>query len=196
MCFLTFKQWSYLTWSVSLFEFQRGNTKTCIWQPSPLVVLVEVVCCALLLLTRARVLGSSGTKQQEIVVSRGKILELLRPDPNTGKVHTLLTVEVFGVIRSLMAFRLTGGTKDYIVVGSDSGRIVILEYQPSKNVFEKIHQETFGKSGCRRIVPGQYLAVDPKGRAVMISKPLWQLVLSLLFFCLVDIYFGASFCQV
>ena len=29
--------------------------------------------------------------------------------------------------------------------------------------------ETFGKSGCRRIVPGQYLAVDPKGRAIMIS---------------------------
>lgn len=33
----------------------------------------------------------------------------------------------------------------------------------------QVHQETFGKSGCRRIVPGQYLAVDPKGRAVMIS---------------------------
>ncbi|MGH0143997.1 UNVERIFIED_CONTAM: hypothetical protein FKN15_014899 [Acipenser sinensis] len=111
----------------------------------------------------------SGTKLQEIVVSRGKILELLRPDANTGKVHTLLTMEVFGIIRSLMAFRLTGGTKDYIVVGSDSGRIVILEYQPSKNMFEKVHQETFGKSGCRRIVPGQFLAVDPKGRAVMIG---------------------------
>lgn len=149
--------------------------------PSSVVALIEVVCCALSLLTCAHVLGSSGTKQQEIVVSRGKILELLRPDPNTGKVHTLLTVEVFGVIRSLMAFRLTGGTKDYIVVGSDSGRIVILEYQPSKNVFEKIHQETFGKSGCRRIVPGQYLAVDPKGRAVMISKSLCQLVFSLFF---------------
>uniref|UniRef100_A0A8C9Y080 Splicing factor 3b, subunit 3 n=1 Tax=Sander lucioperca TaxID=283035 RepID=A0A8C9Y080_SANLU len=36
-------------------------------------------------------------------------------------------------------------------------------------MFEKIHQETFGKSGCRRIVPGQFLAVDPKGRAVMIG---------------------------
>lgn len=59
---------------------------------------------------------------------------------------------------------------DYIVVGSDSGRIVILEYNPSKNMFEKIHQETFGKSGCRRIVPGQFLAVDPKGRAVMIGR--------------------------
>ena len=76
---------------------------------------------------------------------------------------------------------------DYIVVGADSGRITILEYNPAKNVFERvshfrwlwaystdsispqIHQETFGKSGCRRIVPGQYLAVDPKGRAIMIG---------------------------
>ena len=71
-------------------------------------------------------------------MSKGKILELLRPDPNTGKVYTLLTVEVFGVIRALMPFRLTGGSKDYIVVGSDSGRIVILEYIPSKNIFEKV----------------------------------------------------------
>ena len=53
----------------------------------------------------------SGTKQQEIVVSRGKILELLRPDQNTGKVYVLLTVEIFGIVRSLMPFRLTGGNK-------------------------------------------------------------------------------------
>lgn len=111
----------------------------------------------------------SGSKQQEIVISRGKIIEILRPDPNTGKVFPLLAMEMFGVIRDLIAFRLTGGSKDYVVVGSDSGRIVILEYIPSKNTFEKIHQETFGKSGCRRIVPGQYLAVDPKGRAIMIG---------------------------
>ncbi|KAL9701788.1 hypothetical protein quinque_005229 [Culex quinquefasciatus] len=111
----------------------------------------------------------AGTKQQEILLSKGKSLELVRPDPNTGKVHTLLQTEVFGVIRSLMSFRLTGGTKDYAVVGSDSGRIVILEYNAAKNQLEKVHQETFGKSGCRRIVPGQFLAIDPKGRAVMIG---------------------------
>ncbi len=111
----------------------------------------------------------SGAKLQEIVVSRGKTLDLLKPDPNTGKVHTLLSVEVFGVVRSLMAFRLTKGTKDYVIVGSDSGRIAILEYNPAKNGFDRVHMETFGKSGCRRIVPGQYLAVDPKGRAVMIG---------------------------
>ena len=96
----------------------------------------------------------SGTKVQEIIISRGKLLEIVRPDPNTGKVHTLLSVEVFGVIRSIISFRLTGGTKgnevnschllhhpnqlhltiDYLIVGSDSGRIVILEYNPGKNV--------------------------------------------------------------
>ncbi|CAN6471236.1 unnamed protein product [Victoria cruziana] len=109
-----------------------------------------------------------GGKTQEIVVARGKVLDLLRPD-DTGKLQTLLSVEVFGAVRSLAQFRLTGSQKDYVVVGSDSGRIVILEYNKERNVFDKVHQETFGKSGCRRIVPGQFLAVDPKGRAVMIG---------------------------
>jgi splicing factor 3B subunit 3 len=30
--------------------------------------------------------------------------------------------------------------------------------------------ETFGKSGVRRVIPGQYLAVDPKGRACLIAS--------------------------
>ena len=58
---------------------------------------------------------------------------------------------------------------DYIIVGSDSGRVVILDYDPKTSSFAKVHQETFGKSGARRIVPGQYLATDPKGRSLMIS---------------------------
>lgn len=53
----------------------------------------------------------SGGKHQEVILSRGKSLELVRPDSNTGKVHTVLSVEVFGCIRALMSFRLTGGTK-------------------------------------------------------------------------------------
>ncbi|XP_046843553.1 splicing factor 3B subunit 3-like [Xenia sp. Carnegie-2017] len=120
-------------------------------------------------ITRAIHGNFSGTKSQEIVVTRGGSIELLRPDPNTGKVIPVLAVEVFCVVRDIAPFRLTGGSKDYIVVGSDSGRIVVLEYIPYKNVFERVHMETFGKSGCRRIVPGQYLAVDPKGRAIMIG---------------------------
>jgi splicing factor 3B subunit 3 len=55
------------------------------------------------------------------------------------------------------------------VLGSDSGRIVVLEADLEKKDFNKIHQETFGKTGCRRIVPGDYIATDPKGRAIMIG---------------------------
>ncbi|KAH8814685.1 CPSF A subunit region-domain-containing protein [Flagelloscypha sp. PMI_526] len=111
----------------------------------------------------------SGARQQEIIISHGTRLELLRPDPQTGKVTTVISSDVFGSIRTLAVFRLTGGTKDYAILGSDSGRIVILDYDPKTSSFVKVHQETFGKSGARRIVPGQYLAVDPKGRSVMIS---------------------------
>eukprot|EP00850_Spirogloea_muscicola_P004391 SM000019S04935 [mRNA] locus=s19:136527:142578:+ [translate_table: standard] len=107
-----------------------------------------------------------GTKEVEIVVARGKVLELLRPDGG-GKVQSVLQAEAFGEVRSLAPFRLTGAAKDLLVVGSDSGRLVILEYVRERNALERVHAETFGKSGARRIVPGQLLAVDPKGRAAM-----------------------------
>ena len=58
---------------------------------------------------------------------------------------------------------------DYIIVGSDSGRVVILDYDPKTSSFDKVPEETVGRSGARRIVPGQYLATDPKGRSLMIS---------------------------
>lgn len=110
----------------------------------------------------------SAPKVQEIVVSRGKVLELLRPDEN-GKVQVIHSTDVFGVIRSLQPFRFPGAQLDYVIASSDSGRIVILQYSKDKAEFIKVHQETFGKSGCRRIVPGEYLAVDPKGRACLIA---------------------------
>ena len=57
------------------------------------------------------------------------------------------------------------------MVGSDSGRVVVLKFNGDTAVFEKIHQETFGKVGVIRGLPGQYIAVDPSGRAFMISGP-------------------------
>ncbi|KAG6509742.1 hypothetical protein ZIOFF_027747 [Zingiber officinale] len=65
-----------------------------------------------------------GGKTHEIVVARGKNLDLLRPDDS-----------------------------------------VLTRAQP----FPQGSPRDIGKSGCRRIVPGQFLAVDPKGRAVMVS---------------------------
>lgn len=86
-------------------------------------------------------------------MSKGKLLQLLRPSP-TGHMEVILSHECFALIRSVAAFRLTGMKTDYLAVGSDSGRIVILEYRATKNAFIKVHEETFGRSGLRRIVPG------------------------------------------
>lgn len=110
-------------------------------------------------ITQAVVGSFSGTRSQEICVVRGSArLELLRLDKETGKMGSIMTASVFGVIRSIAAFRLTGGSKDYLIVGSDSGRIVVLEYDTETNAWKKLHQETYGKSGSRRIVPGEHLA--------------------------------------
>ncbi|OEH79966.1 splicing factor 3b subunit 3 [Cyclospora cayetanensis] len=110
----------------------------------------------------------SAPRAQEVVVSHGRILELLRPDEE-GKVHSVCTTDVFGIIRSVAAFRLTGAMKDYIVLGSDSGRLVIVEFNAKKNCFERVHCETYGKTGVRRVVAGEYVAVDPRGRALMVA---------------------------
>lgn len=99
----------------------------------------------------------------------------------TEKVGTVIATDVFGSIRCLAHFRLTGGTKgelpyvssvfychsplDYVIVGSDSGHITILYYNPKTSSFVELQQETYGKSGTRRIVPGQSVATDPKGRS-------------------------------
>ncbi|KAK5990060.1 Pre-mRNA-splicing factor RSE1 [Cladobotryum mycophilum] len=117
------------------------------------------------------VLGQfAGTKEQLIITGAGSRLALLRPDPSQGKVVTLLSHDIFGIIRSLAAFRLAGSNKDYLILATDSGRITIVEYIPAQNRFSRLHLETFGKSGVRRVIPGEYLACDPKGRACLIAS--------------------------
>ncbi|KAJ2895181.1 hypothetical protein MKZ38_006846 [Zalerion maritima] len=111
----------------------------------------------------------AGTKEQFILTASGSRLVLLRPDATQGKVLTLLSHEIFGIIRAISSFRLAGSTKDYIILATDSGRISIIEYQQAQNRFRRIHLETFGKSGVRRVIPGQFLASDPKGRACLIA---------------------------
>lgn len=54
--------------------------------------------------------GNFSSKSHEICISRGTILELLKPDPTTGKLVTIISKECFGQIRKIMPFRLTGVT--------------------------------------------------------------------------------------
>ena len=53
----------------------------------------------------------AGTKEQLIIEASGSRLNLLRPDPAQSKVITVLSHDVFGIIRSLAAFRLAGSSK-------------------------------------------------------------------------------------
>ena len=90
----------------------------------------------------------SAPKKQELVLVRGgKVLELARPDDN-GKVQTVHATEVFGMIRSLATCRLTGGSRDYIVLGTDSGKIIILEYSADKQCFGAFMRRPMGRQGC------------------------------------------------
>ena len=75
-----------------------------------------------------------------------------RPDDN-GKVQTVFVTEVFGLIRSISTFRVTGGNRDYLIVGSDSGKIVILEYSTEKNCFEKVKPTSFCCAACVLSLP-------------------------------------------
>merc|ERR1712146_883282 len=48
--------------------------------------------------------------------------------------------------------------------------MVVLLFNRKKWMFEEVFSLTYGKTGCRRIVPGQYCATDPLGRAIMIGS--------------------------
>lgn len=49
----------------------------------------------------------SSSKVEEFVVSRGNILELWRYDDN-GNINVICSYEVYGLIRALKPFRLSG----------------------------------------------------------------------------------------
>lgn len=62
-------------------------------------------------ITQALLGQFSGTKEQQIITASGSRLTLLRPEPAQGKVITLLSHDIFGIIRSIAAFRLAGSNK-------------------------------------------------------------------------------------
>jgi splicing factor 3B subunit 3 len=91
-------------------------------------------------------------------------------------------VKTRSTLRCLATLRPTGTKHDVLVVGSDSGRFSILDFEKcgvatfgdggvELSVLPDIlHCPTHGKSGVRRDSPGQYIACDPCGRAVMITS--------------------------
>lgn len=67
----------------------------------------------------------AGTKEQQIVTASGSKLTIHRPDPTQGKVTPIFTQDVFGIIRSLAAFRLAGSNKGMFL---SLARVCIYEF--------------------------------------------------------------------
>lgn len=53
----------------------------------------------------------AGTREQQIVTASGSKLTIHRPDPTQGNITPIYSQDVFGIIRSLAAFRLAGSNK-------------------------------------------------------------------------------------
>lgn len=74
----------------------------------------------------------AGTKEQQIVTASGSRLTIHRPDPSQGKISTILSQDVFGIIRTLAAFRLAGSNKGMYSPRGFRGYLVIFEVWPSE----------------------------------------------------------------
>ncbi|KAF2148522.1 pre-mRNA-splicing factor rse1 [Myriangium duriaei CBS 260.36] len=109
-------------------------------------------------------------KDQQVITAQGSHLNINSIDRKTGQFRTILSHNTFSIIRRISTCRIPGTPSDLILVASDSGRVAVMKYDSDKNRFERIHLETFGKSGVRRTIPGQYLATDPRGRCCMFAS--------------------------
>lgn len=105
----------------------------------------------------------------------------------THEIDLLLEHDTFSIVRGVAAVRVPGGklgmfhnlhkrstanllSTDNLVVSSDSGRMAVFEYDHVNRRLNQVSLETFGKSGVRRTIPGQYLAADPAGRCFMMAS--------------------------
>lgn len=102
-------------------------------------------------------------------MAHSSVLTLYRFRSSTGKLEKLFEQDTFSSIRCLTVFKVSGSTKDCIVVTSDSGNLTILTVNARNDLFEPMHNEPFAKTGITRLTPGEYMSVDDKGRALMLS---------------------------
>ena len=53
----------------------------------------------------------AGTKEQQILTVTGSRITLHRPDPTLQKITTIVSHDMFGIIRAVQPFRLAGSSK-------------------------------------------------------------------------------------
>ena len=130
---------------------RRGRTSFNVVKNFPKMKLYAVTLQRATAITTAAIGNFSGTKQQEIAVSRGKLLELLRPD-DSGKMQSLVSTECFGLVRSIVPFRLTG-------TDCPPSRFFVQNLPMLRRVKQRFHCNWvgFGKNCCLGVQPSAKL---------------------------------------
>jgi len=97
---------------------------------------------------------------------------------NSVTLKLMSRVETRSILRSGVTIRPTGSKRDVMAITSDSGALCILEFDAKESgssgitssvEVRRLHCPTYGNTGCRRGTPGQHVASDPKGRAIMVA---------------------------
>lgn len=112
----------------------------------------------------------SGSKKfQELVVATNTTIEVYRPNTDSGKLDKLQCQQTFALIQKIDKIRLSGTNRDLLVVTADSGALSVLQLDTEAMKFYPIVQEPHSKSALRRLTPGEYLCVEPRGRAILVG---------------------------
>ena len=110
-----------------------------------------------------------GISRLELIHIENPISNSISSSDSPLQIETLISLETFSHIRKIAQMKDTYTKKDNIVVLSDSGKLIIFEIDINNKKFVRINQEIYGKTGCRRLTPGEYLAIDNKSRAIIIG---------------------------
>ena len=110
-----------------------------------------------------------GVSRLELIHIESPISNSFSSSSSPLQIETLISLETFSHIRKIAPMKDTYTKKDNIVVLSDSGKLIIFEIDINNKKFVRINQEIYGKTGCRRLTPGEYLAIDNKSRAIIIG---------------------------
>ncbi|RCK55485.1 Pre-mRNA-splicing factor RSE1 [Candida viswanathii] len=107
-------------------------------------------------------------KSQQLVLVSPATLQLFEIHPESGKLQLKASQKLLGTVNKAEKITIEEG-HDSLVVSSDSGNLSILEYSTKDEKFVSNVQEPMTKNGWSKTYVGEYLAVDPENRCVLVS---------------------------
>ncbi len=108
----------------------------------------------------------SAPDMTEFVAVRDDSLVLFRVYKATAEdeedTHeTVSTTKLYAVVRDICSFQLPDSAQHLVAVGSDTGCFDLYGYDSAVDQFVQVLRHPYGRIGCRRAVPGQYVLAQP-----------------------------------